>query len=199
LIEIAEMSSFSKVETALLKAFLTRTGEQYRPSYGRKEVTEPRQCGFIGTTNKNLYLRDETGGRRFWPLAAHAINLNNLKCDRDQLFPECVRLYRAGVRWWPDETFEAEHIRPQQGARYEADAWQEPVAEYLVGRTTTTVGQILRLGLFVETPRLGTHDMRRVSNILEKLGWRRGDKDSNGNIPWMPMTGEEKEHGLSEP
>jgi predicted P-loop ATPase len=196
LIEIAEMSSFSKVETAQLKAFLTRTEEQYRPAYGRKEVTEPRQCAFAGTTNKNLYLRDETGGRRFWPITALAILIGDLKRDRDQLFAEAVKLYRGGAKWWPDEAFERKSIRPQQDARYEADPWQEPVADYLVGRTTTTVGQVLRLGLFVDTPRLGTHDMRRISSILEKLGWRRGDKDSNGNIPWVPMTGEEKERVL---
>jgi predicted P-loop ATPase len=186
LIEVSELHAMSRAEAALLKAFITRTAERFRPSYGRKEVIEPRQCVFVGTTNRDTYLRDETGGRRFWPVKVGAINIEALARDRDQLFAEAVQLYQDGARWWPDKDFEREYMMVEQEARYEGDAWEDTINDYLRTKTKVTVGQIAREALFIETPRIGTADQRRIAAALERLGWRRQPKDWQGKRWWTP-------------
>lgn len=184
LIEVAEMHAMSRTDTTHLKSFISRQIEIFRPSYGRLEVHEPRQCIFIGTTNKDTYLRDETGGRRFWPVKAGTIDANALIRDRDQLLAEAVRLYRQGVQWWPDKAFERDHIVPQQAARYEADAWEEPIAVYVAKQSKVTVGQVARDALKIETPKLGTADQRRITAALERLGWHRLPQHYSGARYW---------------
>jgi predicted P-loop ATPase len=184
LIEVSEMHAMGRTETALLKSFISRTDERYRPSYGRREVIEPRQCVFVGTTNKDTYLRDETGGRRFWPVKAGRIDIEALIWDRDKLFAEAVELYRGGAPWWPDRDFEREFIIPQQASRYEADVWEENISAFLKGKTRVTVGEVARLALFIETPRIGTADQRRITAVMDLLGWRRLPMDWQGKRWW---------------
>jgi len=185
LIEVAEMSALDKAEASALKAFITRTTERYRPSYGRKEVIEPRQCIFAGTTNESVYLRDKTGGRRFWPVKVGIVDTAALARDRDQLFAEAVAGYRSGTCWWPDAAFERNIIAPEQDARYEPDAWEDAIETFLRGRNRTTILEIARDGLYITTDKIGTADQRRIRAALQRLGWHEGKRTEKARW-WVP-------------
>jgi len=183
LIEVAELHAMSKAEASLLKSFISRTVERFRPPYGRTETVEPRQCIFVGTTNKDEYLRDETGGRRFWPVRTVKIAVEKLVSDRDQLFAEAVALFRAGTQWWPTAEFEKQHAMPEQAKRYESDIWEQPIEDYLKTVTKTTVLQTaMESGLIVKD-RIGQfpkRDQNRIMAIMSSLGWRRAAKRGTG-------------------
>lgn len=195
LVEIAELHTFNKSETAALKAFITRREDIYRPPYGRKEVYRPRQNLFVGTTNKKVYLQDPTGARRCWPVVTIDIDVDLLASLRDQLFAEALVRYWRGEHWWPDADFEAAHMTPEQETRFESDAWEEPIADYLAQKPNwtadypngrITVFEIAQKVLKVEMQRIGTSDQRRITAILEHLGWSRGKR--TGKARWWSVT-----------
>jgi hypothetical protein len=66
--EFSEMESVTRAEAHLQKSFLSRTFDQYRPVYSRRNIKVPRQCVFIGTTNETEYIKEGQGARRFWPI-----------------------------------------------------------------------------------------------------------------------------------
>jgi hypothetical protein len=85
-------------------------------------VESPRQCVFAGTVNHSTYLRDETGGCRFWPVACGRIDIEALASDRDQRWAEAKARFDAGSVWWLDTAELIQLAANQQVDRYEGDA-----------------------------------------------------------------------------
>jgi putative DNA primase/helicase len=54
------------------------------------------------TVNHCTYLRDETGGRRFWPVVYGQIDVDGLAGVRDQLWAEAKVRFESGCAWWLD-------------------------------------------------------------------------------------------------
>jgi predicted P-loop ATPase len=174
LIEVAEMHAMNRAEATQLKSFITRTTERYRPVWGRNEVIEPRQCVFVGTTNQDMYLRDPTGGRRFWPVKTGvdgAIDLDALAADREQLFAEAVHGYRQGDQWWPDSQFENEFVKPEQAARYEGDIWEDKIHQHVSGRARVTTAEIAKDCLLIPDQHMTVAHAVRIAAVLKELGW----------------------------
>ena len=173
-IELAELSSMTRSEIERVKAFISRRTDRFRPSYGRNVIEVPRQTVFVGTTNSDTYLRDETGGRRFWPVHCAAINQKAIKRDRDQIWAEAFALHKAGTRWWLDDKVAVGLARDQQDDRYLADPWQELIANFAESRESVSIDEIFVdvLQIF-DKSRWGRSEQMRIAQCFKALGWKR--------------------------
>jgi len=97
ILELPELQGFGRHEVAIIKAFVSSQTDKTRLSYDRRARNYERQCIFIGSTNDSTYLRDDTGGRRFWPVACEVDEIDTEAFGRevDHVWAEAVVLYRA--------------------------------------------------------------------------------------------------------
>jgi virulence-associated protein E len=101
--ELPEMDAINsqRVSKQRIKALLSTAVDEYRPPYGRVAKKFKRTAVFAGTTNEIDWHSDETGGRRFWPIACQGqIDLEWIRSNRDQLFAEALHRFKAGEKWW---------------------------------------------------------------------------------------------------
>jgi predicted P-loop ATPase len=191
IIEIAELDAMNKKEVSAVKHFLTTRVDSFRPPYGRTTEDFPRRCVFAGTVNLDVYLKDDTGGRRFWPVNVHKIDLAGLRANRDQIWAEAVHRYRAGENWWLEHAAERA-AEDEQEDRRQADPWEMLIEEYLaenqdgpVGgimeqydpmtgkRLFATTAELLDRALKIPAAQQKRSDEMRIGPRLKKLGWKR--------------------------
>jgi predicted P-loop ATPase len=183
IVEMAELEGMNKADTSETKQFLTHRVDFFRPPYGRKLEEKPRRCVFGGTVNLGVYLKDDTGNRRFWPVRVYEIDLERLKADRDQLWGEAMRLMEEGFKHWvlPDEKHLFER---QQDQRFVEDAWLEPIEKFLDGGTLgdrlheVTMTDILSGALKLDFARQDRQAQTRVGSIMKRLGWKKVKRGS---------------------
>lgn len=118
ILELSEMAATRKAEIEQIKQFISKQEDNYRAAYARRAQSHPRQCAFFGTTNDDDFLRDPTGGRRFWPVRVTDIGrrLGRRLDDStvDQIWAEIVVRYKAGETWYLSDSMEAEAREVQQ-------------------------------------------------------------------------------------
>lgn len=192
LVELAELAPSRKAEAEDLKAFLTRATDEIRAPYARRADLVPRQCVFVGTTNETAFLRDASGGRRFWPVTCGGkIETEALAADREQLFAEAVAAFRAGEAWHLPPDLERQATIEQEAAR-EEHPWEQPIRRILDGLTdgdgfdrkpkdSVTVSELLTL-LGVPVEKQNGANAKLVVSILRMFGWVKRRK--NVGIQW---------------
>jgi len=102
ILEMGELAAMRKAEVEAVKHFLSKQVDSFRVAYGRNVSDFPRQCVFFGSTNREDFLRDATGNRRFWPVKTMAQPpVKNVFTDLTdyeigQIWAEAVVAWQAG-------------------------------------------------------------------------------------------------------
>lgn len=135
LMEMAELAATRKAEVEAIKHFISKQVDRFRVAYGHYIEDFPRQCIFIGTTNKVDFLRDETGGRRFWPMTVNPdkveVNWSKLtKNDIDQIWAEAKHYYENGEALFLSPELEKE-MREIQSKHTEDSPYVGIIEEFL--------------------------------------------------------------------
>lgn len=206
--EIGEMDSFTKADVTKVKQAITTRFDVYRPSYGRTARSFRRECVFVGTTNKDDYLRDETGARRFLPVRVQRVALSEVVRLREQLWAEAVHLFREGFEWWQLP----EGAQREQDARFQEDSWTQPISKWLTGKCNVesyegvrrhptddvvlecSTADLLWRALSIDTARHTRQDQMRVGAVMARLGWGKFRPVVNGVRQWVWYRKEDSSH-----
>lgn len=135
IMEIGELAGLRKAEAETIKLYITKQTDRFRPAYGRRMQSFPRQCIFIGTTNETQFLRDTTGNRRFWILDTPEQPEHDMWTELtpetiSQIWAEAVAAFREGERLYLPKDVEA-MARDVQSAFEEENPRAGIVAAYL--------------------------------------------------------------------
>lgn len=135
LIEVPEMHAFDKVTMNQAKAFISKQSDFFRAAYAEFPEDRRRQCVFFGTTNNKECLRDDTGGRRFWPLDTDAQArtkdiFTDLESERNQIWAEAVVRWRAGETLYLPPKLEAIAAARQEEHR-ESHPWEDTIRNFV--------------------------------------------------------------------
>ena len=183
---ILEYSEFETVykrkEVEQLKAFLSSRIDSIRKPYGRAVEDFPRTSIFVGTTNRQEFLQDPTGERRYWVIAVQQrVPIELLDQERDRIWGEAVRLYQAGAKWWLEPEEDTALAKVNQGWQV-SDLWESAILQYLKNRTTCTVPELLEKAISLDLAHSGKREEMRVSDILRRYGWQKNLKRLDGQL-----------------
>ena len=198
IIELEEFKALSKVNDEYAKGFISAATDKFRPPYGTNPESFPRQCIFAASTNSAEFLKDRTGGRRWWVLVAN--EKSNTTVERLKKFTkEYINQIWAEVFFKFNELFKDDFdsvkLLPEQNI---LDKAEEIAMQYTEGSGVS--GMIQE---FVDR-KIPRQSYWKHLNLKERRDWYQGiittidanripvaDKEGNNNSSFIELKAEE--------
>ena len=176
IIELSELESVTTRRSAgEVKAFLSSAEDTYRKPYGRGLVTSKRPSVCCATVNKDEFLIDETGSRRFPVIqcSSEKIDISIIEKDRDSIWKAAVLAYEAGEKPYLNE--EDEKLSEIYNQAYQREnIYLLPIASW--SRTALcppvfTTDQAISGSEVKEKSQIKPADLQLAASALKELGF----------------------------
>lgn len=180
--EIAELLAVTKSkEVEAVKSYITKLVDRYRRPFDRRTTDHKRQCVFIGTTNKEQFLTDKTGNRRWYPVKVNSSGYDlhdhkeEIQADILQAWAEAKYLYDKGeLQPYADRNLLAE-IRERQEMAVEDDYRVGMVTDYVAHKDKVCILELWKYALDNEWSKPTRRESNELTLILQSIGgWERG-------------------------
>ncbi|MCB0743799.1 MAG: bifunctional DNA primase/polymerase [Ignavibacteriae bacterium] len=102
LINMDELDGVTMGEAHALKALMTSSAHDIRLPYAQFSTLLKRRASFSGSVNKDRFLNDSTGSRRFFIIDIEDVDYKK-KVDHDQFYAQAMHMLNAGFQYWVDK------------------------------------------------------------------------------------------------
>ena len=194
IVEISELSGMNKKDIEWLKSFLSRKVDRVRLPYAQRSKDFYRQCVFLGTYNpsgNNMYLRDDTGNSRFWPIECQKnIDFGYLKENRGQLWAEALARYKNGEKLYIDNKESLDILSDIHVNRELESPSFYLIKKWLGIKEIVSMEDIiedcLKINMSGKEPKTLLSISTTVGIIMRKLRWRKGKNIDNRDKYYSP-------------
>ena len=194
LVELGELNSIRKSHAESVNRFLSARFDEYTLKHKNDAVKHPRRCVFIGTSNRDDFLRDPTGSTRWFPVAVTKADCEGLARDRDMLFAEALAWYREHQSdWWIIPPAVMSVLESTRENNRDVNPYEESLAQWIKDTSQTKLTWPVIADKFLEIPKDRQGDKVKqnlITEALKAIGWKRGARERGDNgvrvYPWSP-------------
>lgn len=182
--EMGELLALTRAkDVEAVKSFMTRQVDHYRKPYDKRPTDYPRMCIFIGTTNKEQFLTDKTGNRRFYPVKVSQSGYElfdhkkEIQEDIRKCWAEAKYMYDRGELLPYADRSLLDEIRERQAGSVEDDYRVGMIEAYLEEKVMTCCIDIWQNALGNECTKPTKRDSMEISLIMSGMkDWEKSEK-----------------------
>lgn len=182
--EVSELLAMTKSkEQEAVKSYLTRLNDRYRMPFDKRVTDHPRQCVFIGTTNKEQFLTDKTGNRRFYPVRVNQSGYDLFDHEAEikeyirQCWAEAREMFLRGeLHPYADRAL-IEEIREKQNDAVEDDYRVGLIKGYLEDKEQTCILDLWKNALGNDFTKPSKKESNEIGVIMQSMeNWEKQPK-----------------------